>query len=123
MNWELARRCGELAGVLHEETGLRVEVQAGPLGPMWDGWKVRVGGAGGPRWWFSDEEILSVEPSELADRISSEVNERLRPPAGEDGQYDEDDQQDEDNGVGALTGHVHGDLLLRRRETIVPGWR
>jgi hypothetical protein len=118
MNWELARRCGELAGVLHEETGLRVEVKRDGLGfGLWACCKT----AG--CWWVANEEILSVEPRELADRIATAVNSALRPPAGEDGQYDEDDQQDEDNGVGALTGHVHGDLLLRRRETIVPGWR
>jgi hypothetical protein len=108
---ELARRCGELAGVLHEETGLQVSVVLGFGGvgrvvwveerPHWlQGWS------------FSDEQILSVEPREIADRISSEVKSSLRSPRPEDRKHQENRQHHDDDGVGALASHIHEELTF-----------
>jgi hypothetical protein len=115
---DLIRRCGEIAGVLREETGLRVEMKPALLGQMWDGWKVRIGDDRTQRsFWFHEDEIQQTEPREsvywiicqLQDGGWHYVNAKLRPPAREDSQDQENRQHDDDNGVGALTGHVHGE--------------
>jgi hypothetical protein len=119
LDLELTKRCAELGGVLRAATECAIEVYPAPVLGFEDRWIVAF--ARGERvvdFGYSAAELcrgvhdIAVELVRWAMQESTWTQySRLRSPAGEDGEDEQDRQHDDDDGVGALSGHIHDDVL------------